>query len=296
MGQRKLVSAARTFLYANARLIDRRRFEYHFEGGSKEAVIDALRPYQNRDGGFGNALEADIRTPLSQPVPTEVALHLMDEIDGFDGDIVAGIVRYLREIALPGGGFPFVFRSASELPHAPWWKADRDDVASINPTGNVLGLLRKQRADVSFFGEPWFRESEAYAWRVIEEDGDPHGYHDGIQRVTFLAHAADQARAALHRPALDAWLKAPGTIELDPHAGGYAHKVLDWAPEKGSYAGRFVAEADIRRHLDALVAAQQDDGGWQTSWEAVAPGAAAEWRGWITVERLKTLKSYGLID
>ncbi len=46
------------FIYQNARLIDRRRFEYFFEGGTQDAVIDALRSYQNEDGGFGNALES----------------------------------------------------------------------------------------------------------------------------------------------------------------------------------------------------------------------------------------------
>lgn len=296
MGEHKLVAAARTFLYANARLIDRRRFEYHFEGGPKQAVIDALKLYQNRDGGFGNALEPDIRCPDSQPVPTEMALQIMDEIELFDPGIVSGIARYLRAIALPGGGFPLVFRSAGNYPQAPWWKAEQDDAPSINPTGTILGLLRKQNAETSFYHESWFRDSEAYAWRVVGNGGElPHGYHDGVQWATFLEHAEDQARAALHRPAFDAWLLSPGTIELDPHAGGYVQKALDWAPTKDSYAAKRIADADVRRHLDALVASQQEDGGWPMSWPAVAPGAEAEWRGWITVNRLLTLKSYGII-
>lgn len=57
---------AREFVYANARLLDRRRFEYHFEQGKAHPVLDALRAYQNSDGGFGSALEPDIRTPCSQ--------------------------------------------------------------------------------------------------------------------------------------------------------------------------------------------------------------------------------------
>lgn len=78
MENRRILERAKSFLYQNARLLDRRRYEYFFEEGTKEAVIEALRPYQNRDGGFGNALEPDIRCPHSQPVPTEMALTIMD--------------------------------------------------------------------------------------------------------------------------------------------------------------------------------------------------------------------------
>lgn len=55
-----LLSKAHDYMYSNARLLDRRRYEFHFGNGSAEAVIDALRPYQNADGGFGGALEPDI--------------------------------------------------------------------------------------------------------------------------------------------------------------------------------------------------------------------------------------------
>lgn len=50
---------ARSFIYHNARPLDIARWQYHFEGGSNEAVLTALAAYQNEDGGFGHALEAD---------------------------------------------------------------------------------------------------------------------------------------------------------------------------------------------------------------------------------------------
>ena len=48
---------AKAFIWKNARLLERRQFAYHFEGGSREGVVAVLRAYQNSDGGFGNALE-----------------------------------------------------------------------------------------------------------------------------------------------------------------------------------------------------------------------------------------------
>ncbi|MBO9597665.1 MAG: hypothetical protein J7559_07590 [Cohnella sp.] len=287
-----VLERAKAFLYKNGRLLDRRRFEYHFEGGSKQAVLDVLRAYQNPDGGFGNALEPDIRCPQSQPVPTEMALQIMDDIDAFDPEIMDGIVRYLREIALPNGGFPLVFRSASDYPHAPWWNAERDDVPSINPTGTIIGMLYKQKANHAIYEEAWFKECVDYIWRLMEE-ARPDGYHDGIQWLEFLRHTPDQNRARRYFAVVDEWLQSPATIERDPNAQGYVHKVLDWAPALGSYAGKFVTPEELNVHLNAVLEQQHEDGGWVISWPALGPGADAEWRGWLTVERLKTLSSYG---
>ncbi|WP_308636429.1 prenyltransferase/squalene oxidase repeat-containing protein [Paenibacillus silvisoli] len=290
----RILERAKSFLYKNGRLIDRKRFEFLFENGTKEAVIGALRAYQNPDGGFGHALEPDIRCPYSQPVPTEMALMLMEEIDCYDPDLLGGIIRYVRGITLPEGGVPFVFCNAKDYPHAPWWGAERDDVASVNPTGLLMGQLSKQTARTDILQEEWFQRNTAYLWRVFEQER-PAGYHDGIQWITFLQHTSEPEKAEAYLARIDEWLQQPGIIERDPNAAGYVHKVLDWAPHRDSYAGRVIPQADIQRHLDALIDQQQEDGGWSISWEAVGPGAEAEWRGYLTVERLKTLKSYGVI-
>ena len=58
---------ARTFIYRNARPLDLARWQYHFKGGSKEAVLTTLAVYQNEDGGFwsrsgSRRLESKLRT------------------------------------------------------------------------------------------------------------------------------------------------------------------------------------------------------------------------------------------
>lgn len=50
---------ARKFIYKNARPLDLARWQYHFENGSREAVLQALQVYQNEDGGYGHGLEPD---------------------------------------------------------------------------------------------------------------------------------------------------------------------------------------------------------------------------------------------
>ncbi|WP_010268089.1 hypothetical protein [Paenibacillus senegalensis] len=294
MNINEVLERAKLFLYRNGRLLDRRRFEYFFEGGSKEAVIEALRSYQNPDGGFGNALEPDIRCPYSQPIPTEVALHIMDELDYFPPDLLEGIINYVKQTTLSEGGLPLIFRNAGEYPSTPWWKVERDDLPSMNPTGTIIGLLYKQKTRTDFFREDWFKKSVHFLWHYMETE-KPKGYHDGIHWITFLQHTPETARAEKYLKKVDEWLQLPETIELDPEAEGYVHKVLDWVPQKGDYPGKFISDTDVNVHLQALIRQQAEDGGWPISWQAVGPGAEAEWRGYLTVERLKTLRSYGII-
>ncbi|CAG7633854.1 hypothetical protein ACFQI7_18540 [Paenibacillus allorhizosphaerae] len=294
MGNRDRLERAKPFIYGNARLLDRKRFEYHFEGGSQEGVIEALRAYQNPDGGFGNALEPDIRCPFSQPVPTEMALAIMDQIDYFDPRILEGINRFLRENTLREGGLPLAFRSVNDFPHAPWWKTKEDDRPSINPTGTIIGLLYKQNVLPEIVHEPYFIKSVETIWRLMERE-HPSGYHDGVQWITFLQHTPERERAASYWSVIDKWLRSSRAIEKNPHAEGYVHKVLDWAPDRESYARMFVTDEELNNHLQALADQQQEDGGWPMNWLAVSPAGEQEWRAYITVERLRTLRSYNIL-
>jgi hypothetical protein len=59
--------AAAQFLAARARVVDRRLFERLFSGGGAGPVTDAVGAYRNDDGGFGYALEPDLRAAASRP-------------------------------------------------------------------------------------------------------------------------------------------------------------------------------------------------------------------------------------
>ena len=294
MANPRILEQARIFIFENARLLERRRFEHIFQGGSKQAVINTLRAYQNEDGGFGNALEPDIRCPQSQPVPTEMALMIMDALAYWDRDMLTQIIEYLRTVTLSDGGLPTTLRAGSDYPHAPWWFTDSPIQPSVNPTGRIIGLLYKQRVRSDFFEDQWFTKTVDYLWRVLEHE-QPEGYHDGIQWITFLQHTPERERAQNVLPLIEAWLRRSGTIETNPEAVGYVQKVLDWAPTPQSYANPFILPSDIQMHLDALVKQQQADGGWPINWPPMSTAVETEWRGLVTLERVSTLKAYGII-
>ena len=79
---------ARDFVLSNGRILERRLFHFHFTAGPREGVLHAVLAYQNPDGGFGHGLEPDTSSPESQPLFTQMALEILDEIDCFDEPII----------------------------------------------------------------------------------------------------------------------------------------------------------------------------------------------------------------
>src|SRR5688572_22893262 len=98
---------ARGFVYANGRLLDRRRFGAMFEGHGQDGVIAAVLAHRNPDGGFAHGLEPDTRTPHSQPIDTWIGLELLESA-GMppDDDVVTSACDWLASVASPDGGLP----------------------------------------------------------------------------------------------------------------------------------------------------------------------------------------------
>jgi hypothetical protein len=281
------LDSAETFLWKNARLLERRQFSFLFSGGRREDVLAALSAYQNEDGGFGNALEPDKRTPTSQPVDQEVALRVLDDV-GFEAGIVERVCDFLMTITTGEGGVPFVLPSVRDAPRADWWNTQDDPPASINPTASIAGLLYKGQ-----FQHAWLEQATAFSWRKVEEL--QHGMdYELICAVTFLEHVPDRERAEKAFPAIGEQIK--GRTTLDPQAPELMFTPLTWTPAPTSLCRRLFADHVIDSHLEALAARQQADGGWPIYWPPVSPACELEYRGVVTVGALKTLKAYGRLE
>lgn len=277
---------ARTFIYSQARLLERQLFAARYEGGSKAAVVSALQAYQNADGGFGNALEPDLRTPASQPLAVERAWVALDWIDAFDEALALRACDWLQTVTTPAGGVPFALASLEGYPHAPWMRPSPE--ASLNPTASLCALLLKHGVR-----HPWLTRATEYCWNALP-GFESEQFHDIQPILDFLAHAPGDADRVERETARWIALAArPGVVTLDPQAVGYVKYPLDWAPNPGSPLRSLFSDALIETHLDALAARQQPDGGWPINWQALSPAAEAEWRGWVTLEALNTLQAYG---
>ncbi|ADD44723.1 hypothetical protein [Stackebrandtia nassauensis] len=285
-------AAARRYLSLNARLLERRRFDVVFGDGPREPVLHVLRGYQNPDGGFGHALEPDLRGDGSQPQPAELALWILDEVGGFDDAMVARLGDWLAANSGDDGGVPFVLPSVTDTPRAPWWQPDQGPdgraISAINPTGPIAGLLGEHGVE-----HPWLARATEFCWRTIAELDDISAY-DALATLAFLERAADRQRAEAEFDRLADALLA--TVALDPDAEGHVHSPLDFAPRPDAMARRLFRQADVDRHLDVLVDRQQDDGSWAPNFLMWTPVVATEWGGWLTLSTLKTLRAYGRVD
>jgi hypothetical protein len=279
------VDAAAQFVAASARVLDRRRFERLFAGGDPGPVREAVAAYRNADGGFGHGLEPDGRGPDSQPAAIELGLRILDEADAWDDGLAAGALGWLQANAPGEGGATFVEPAIEGWPHAPWWAPEPGRPASLVSTGQIAGTLHARAVQ-----HPWLDRATELMWTRIAALAEP-GPYDLYGVIGFLDHVPDRDRA---RRALDA--VAPMLLEvvaLDPEAPGESHSPLGYAPRPGSLARSLFGAEVIRAHLDHLAAGQRDDGGWTFNWPAWSPAAELDWRGFITVSSLVTLRANG---
>src|SRR6476469_8525115 len=114
------VTLAERFVLANARLLERHRTARLLHGGPIEPILAALRAYRNSDGGFGHALEPDVRGPESEPASVLHAFEALASVGALDDPMVTGAAAWLDGAADPDGGMPFVTEAAARYPRGPW--------------------------------------------------------------------------------------------------------------------------------------------------------------------------------
>jgi len=277
-------------LLDQARLLERRLFATCFLGQPAAGVADALRGYQNDDGGFGHALEPDVRCPASLPIDVETAFQALAAAGAVDRGMVIAACDFLAraaEDAGAGGAVPPAFPVIESYPRAAHW-TEWTYQPGLNPTAGLAGLLYQLGID-----HPWRSAGAGYCWQQLESGGLPGDAHALKEVLVFLEHAPDRRRASQHAAALAANLASIPLFHLDPDAPGYGLSPLDVAPQATSRWRALFTDAQIDAHLDRLQKDQQADGGWPLTWEPPSQAAVAEWRGVVTLQALRTLTSYG---
>ncbi|MCH0561930.1 hypothetical protein [Streptomyces sp. MUM 2J] len=289
---------AEQFVWLTARVLEQRLFAHHFLNGSADPVETALDAHRNGDGGYGHALEPDLRGPVSQPLHTARALHVLDAIGRCGGQRVERVCRYLTSVSTADGALPAVHPSQRGYPTAPFVPVVDAPPSDLLATGPVVGLLHRNAV-----WHAWLFRATDFCWQRIEALERSHPY-EVRAAVSFLDSAPDRPRAEaaadrLGRLARDQRLAAldPEDLGARPVAPGYApgeyHFPHDYARTPDSLARSWFTEEEMDRSLDFLAAEQQTDGGWPVRWRRWAPAPALEARPIVTIEALRTLRAYG---
>ncbi|OEJ24679.1 hypothetical protein AR457_09325 [Streptomyces agglomeratus] len=294
------LARAEHFVWLTARVLEQRRFAHHFLDGGADAVETALASYLGEDGGYGYALEPDLRGPVSQPLHVAHALRVLDSIGRCEGPRVERLCRYLSDVSTKDGALPAVHPSLRGYPAAPFVPVVDDPPSDLLATGPVVGLLHRNEV-----WHAWLFRATDFCWAAVEALEESHPYE--IQAaVAFLDGVPDRTRARAAAARLGRLVRDQGLVVLDPErageqpvAPGYApgehHFAYDYARTPGSLARGWFTDEEMNRALDFLAAGQRDDGGWPIRWREWAPGTALEARPGVTIDALLMLRAYGRV-
>ncbi|MEU1017869.1 hypothetical protein ABZ383_11860 [Streptomyces sp. NPDC005900] len=295
------LARAEHFVWLTARVLEQRRFTYHFrDGGDRaaDAVESALAAYATEDGGYGYGLEPDLRGPVSQPLHTGHALRVLDSIRRCGGQRVERVCRCLTSLSTSEGALPAIHPSQRGYPSAPFAPVVDDPPGELLSTGPVVGLLHRNEV-----WHAWLFRATDFCWAAVESLEKSHPYE--VQAaVAFLDGAPDRPRAEAAADRLGRLVREQRLAALDPddlaaypvspgYAPGEHHFAHDFARVPESLARAWFTDAEMERSLDFLAREQQEDGGWPVRWRQWAPTTALESRPIVTIEALRTLRAHG---
>jgi hypothetical protein len=299
-------SRARSFLLESGRPLEAAVFRYRFEGSDAEPIYAALEHYRNADGGFGHALEPDLRTPASSVLATTTALQTLRMLHTpASHPLVQGAIRYLETTFDQSlQSWPLAPPDAEHAAHAPWWNqeglGERFGSFTINPRAEVLGYLYEFADETDTQA---IRLRETLTPIVLQ---DLPARTEGISGDAFLCCQRLIDSPGLPSDAavdLQRWLLrvADGIIATEPSSwSGYVLLPLQVAPNRAAPMGIPLAHV-LPENLDFVIATQNADGSWSPTWSWFGafpdewPQAERDWRSVLTLERLEWLHAYDRI-
>jgi hypothetical protein len=280
-GGMDIFTAARDFVRTDGRLVERRLFATLFEGADAGGVVDALRGYQNADGGFGHALEPDKRCPDSTGLDVETAFDILLAAGARDDELVRRAVDWLHSVATSEGAVSLcspVIENYPRAEHMGDWTYQPD----LNPTAGLVGRLYSLGVE-----HPWREQAATWCAKTLADGlpSDAHGLHEVME---FLEHGPGE----VDLDAIREHLTKVSFYRAEADDPEYGVTPLHLAPTPDSAWRPLFTDEQIAGHLDRLVADQQPDGGWAITWEPPGPAAKLEYRGVETLRALRVLKAY----
>lgn len=291
---------ADAFMHEHARPVDLALWRRRFGAGTTGEVHTALWEFQTEDGGFGKALEPDLRAPESSVLATQTALHVLEELGDPGHELVTRAIDYLIAAYLPAARvWRFTPATAGDHPHAPWWDQpaleETFDGFLVNPRANVLGYLLWAAAEAS----PG----------IVDEIYDEvlSGFHAEAGPIDVNALGCYRNLVA-HLPATDRPAAVDQLVELAVVSverdvekwQGYCLRPLDAVSGPDDPVTDALGEL-VDLHLDYEIDRQLHDGSWRPTWSwfghypDVWPSVEVEWAGEVTYRTMLALDEFGRI-
>ncbi|MGN0742853.1 MAG: hypothetical protein ACI4L8_09390 [Candidatus Fimadaptatus sp.] len=282
------------FMYRHARPLDMARWRYHFEGGPREDVLTALAAYQNADGGFGHALEADCWNPHSSPIQTWYATEILREVGPVEPGhpLVSGIVRYLTGgDCFDGRIWANTIPTNDGYPCASWWRygSGGSEKQDYNPTAALAGFLVAYGAGE---GRELGRRLAREAVNAYLDGGLLDDMHTSACYLRLYEYCAFSGEGAL----FDAEALRAKLLKQIPHC---LSPEAEWERGYVCRPSQFISGPDSPWLVCCPEAArtQQADGAWPIPWswqEYPAEWAVSRmwWQGDVAIKNMLFLKRF----
>ena len=299
----KAFQDAKSFIYNHGRELDKRRYEFHFENGSIDAVLDILASYQNGDGGFGHSLEPDLRTTASSAIVTTGAFQIFKEIGvNVDHTIVQkGIEYFLNTYDENEKVWDIIPPEVENAPHAPWWtyEGNRECFGRylINPRVEIVGYLHDFGGDL--VPTDWLESLTSEVIQYLLSYQDDLEMHDLLccSRLGETENIPERDKL-WKKIEVSADKIVAKTLEA---LNDYVLKPI-WLVTTPSSPLLDILRNEVDMNLNFEIEQQGEDGSWSPnfSWGDLHPEvwkiAKKEWQSKFTIDTLNTLNKFGRIE
>lgn len=283
------------YIEKNARPLDKAFYNFHTHGVSSGAVFDELTKYQNEDGGFGNALEPDMRQPQSTSITTWFAFQYLKDIpEAKDHEMTKRALEYFTQtLYKEKTGWPVVVPEVDQYPHAPWWNYDSamTHFGWGNPAAEVLGLFI-QYGDESH-QDLIDRLTNKALIRINEVP--PSDFHEVFcfKALYELANADLQKQL---KESLTSLIKQAVSTNPDEWTDYVATPLKFLTGPDDAFAPLF-DQSLIKQNIQFVLSKLQDDHwepnwSWQEQYPADWETAKQEWSGELTVRNMLQLRKF----
>lgn len=283
----------------NARPLECARWEYLFENGSREQVLEKLAAFQNQDGGFGHGLEPDFMLPQSSAIATWAACQILMEVQAdCHNRIVKATINYLiHSYDEKLGLWRTVVPEHNDYPHAPHWHYEDgvQDSWMFNPSVELAAYLVHWLPEGS--------EGAKLGWEVIENAKKrlftcaEMGFHE-VNNYQKLIHILKDRLPDVEAISEKVNKLAEQSIDTEPTSWGKSYKALPLNMIFSRSDNLYEKYKDlVNENLNYLKNSIQADGVWDITWawnEYMENFYVArqQWKGIIAINNYKILREF----
>jgi len=304
MLEKKYLTKIDKYLRENCRLLEKRLFDYYFRDGEPKEIVDALKLYQNQDGGFGQGLESDFRMPDSSPMATSIGVRILKDFDSSKKAkrMLKQAVNYFEyTYNEKRKGWYALSKKVNDYPHTPWWHYDKEKGMTVidenwgNPSAEIIAYLYKYKSYVKKLN---VEELVDYAIKQLNEKQEFNSANEVFCYIKLYRELPEDKKEEIKENLSEAISQV---VEYDEdkweeYVPLPLHFVTD--PKKECFD---IDKESLKKNLNFYIDLIKENTVIKPPWgksfytEGLEP-AYNEWKGVLTVEALKTLDNFNRIE